>query len=119
MLSLETRKVKILGAEWTVQYRDKSEDPLLELYDGYTDNSTRTITVRNGLDENSEIKDFDSFRRSITRHEVIHAFLYESGLDTDSHSPIGAWAVNEEMVDWIAIQLPKIADVCLQLEILA
>lgn len=41
------------------------------------------------------------------RHEVIHAFLFESGLAENSNIS-DAWAVNEEMVDWLAIQAPKI-----------
>ena len=117
MLSLETRKVKILGAEWTVQYRDRADDPLLGGIDGYTDYSTRTIVISKTNNE-TEIENHDAYYRRVTRHEVIHAFLEESGLSGNS-CEVHAWAVNEEMVDWIAIQLPKIADVCLQLEILA
>lgn len=45
------------------------------------------------------------------RHEIIHAFLYESGLAQNS-ATIDAWATNEEMVDWLAIQLPKIIQAC-------
>lgn len=39
----------------------------------------------------------------IVRHEIVHAFLKESGLDCNSD-----WARNEEIVDWIALQGPKI-----------
>lgn len=39
----------------------------------------------------------------IERHELIHAFLYECGLNDSSD-----WARNEELIDWLAIQLPKI-----------
>ena len=35
-------------------------------------------------------------------HEVVHAFLFESGLSGNS------WAANEEIVDWMAHQIPKI-----------
>ena len=41
------------------------------------------------------------------RHEIVHAFLGESGLSNNSNS-IDAWARNEEVVDWFAIQGPKI-----------
>lgn len=41
------------------------------------------------------------------RHEIVHAFLAESGL-TDSSLEVSAWAKNEEMIDWIAMQGPKI-----------
>ena len=41
------------------------------------------------------------------RHEITHAFLNESGLDANA-SDTDCWAKNEEMVDWFAIQSPKI-----------
>ncbi len=44
----------------------------------------------------------------ILRHEIVHAFLNESGIrDNAGHLDI-SWAKNEEMVDWIAIQGEKI-----------
>lgn len=46
-------------------------------------------------------------KKQVLRHEIVHAFLYESGLDGSTWKTHG-WAVNEEMVDWIAIQFPKI-----------
>ena len=39
----------------------------------------------------------------VKRHEIIHAFLFESGLAENSY-----WAQNEEMVDFFAIQAPKL-----------
>lgn len=45
------------------------------------------------------------------RHEIMHAFMFESGLWCDSCCFAGAWAMNEEMIDWFAIQSPKIFDV--------
>lgn len=41
------------------------------------------------------------------RHEIIHAFLNESGLSSDSLIADFGWAKNEEMVDWIAMQFSK------------
>jgi hypothetical protein len=38
---------------------------------------------------------------------VIHAYLSESGLNSSSNG-VDCWARNEEMVDWFAIQMPKI-----------
>ncbi len=42
------------------------------------------------------------------RHEIIHAFFNESGLMDSAGQYPEAWARNEEMVDWLAIQGPKI-----------
>ena len=52
------------------------------------------------------------------RHEVVHAFLEESGLSDCSLRPEMAWARNEEMVDWIAIQFPKMLEAFKWLEVL-
>jgi uncharacterized membrane protein len=55
-------------------------------------------------------------QKRILRHEIIHAFLFESGLADDSNSA-DAWAVNEEMVDWFARQAPKIYKVYKELKL--
>lgn len=47
------------------------------------------------------------------RHELVHAFFHESGLGTQCD-----YAREEELIDWIALQLPKMTKVCKELEIL-
>ena len=49
-------------------------------------------------------------QKHVLRHELIHAFLFESGLDQNSNL-CESWAINEEMVDWMAIQMPKIMNI--------
>ena len=46
--------------------------------------------------------------KEIFRHEIVHAFFNESGLKFSTTNLDQHWAVNEEMVDWFAIQGPKI-----------
>ena len=41
--------------------------------------------------------------KKVKRHEIVHAFLKESGLDCASHHAI-AWAQDEEIVDSMAHQ---------------
>ena len=48
------------------------------------------------------MRDQDAVDKRILRHELIHAFAFESGLAQDS-----TWADNDEMTDWIAHQFPK------------
>lgn len=111
-------KVNILGSEWEIVQRDEKEDVNLDgkFCDGYTDFSTHTIVICNKKDD-CELKDYEGYKNAILRHELIHAFLYESGLDASS-STCGAWAINEEMVDWFAIQSPKIFKVFKELDLL-
>ncbi|HWP50616.1 MAG TPA: hypothetical protein VN626_02855 [Clostridia bacterium] len=42
------------------------------------------------------------------RHEIVHAFLNESGLANGAAQYDGGWAKNEEMIDWFTLQGPKI-----------
>jgi hypothetical protein len=99
-------KIKILGEEWTIEERNESEDPALADFDGYCDSSVRKIVVdgQNARKEDLTAKrDLLWFKRKVYRHEIVHAFLEESGLSESSF-----WATNEEMVDWIALQFPKL-----------
>ena len=101
--------VSILGAPWTIRCPRREDDVRLkndETCAGYCDSTTHTIVVCDLAHETEEVVDRLEdqevlFKRAL-RHELVHAMLCESGLDADS------WAVNEEMVDWIAIQFEKL-----------
>lgn len=53
------------------------------------------------------VKDLVAYQKKVLRHEIVHAFLYESGLWQNAYGS-KCWAKNEEMIDWMAIQIPKI-----------
>ena len=53
------------------------------------------------------MQNLDSYKKKVLRHEIVHAFLYESGLWNNS-GDIRSWGQSEEIADWIAIQSPKI-----------
>ena len=74
--------------------------------DAFTDPTSKEIYVYDYSDMKGKPdskKNLDSQVNKNKRHEIIHAFLCESGLAENSD-----WAQNEEMVDWIAIQAPKL-----------
>lgn len=75
--------------------------------DGWCDTSVKELLVFNFKQSVESVRDLAEYQRKVIRHEIIHAFLYESGLWQNSLNS-GAWAKNEEMVDWLAIQAPKI-----------
>lgn len=106
----ESRKINVMGTEIRVEFRKESDDPMLDGLGGYFDASINLIVVKIHEDEKYAVKDAESVQRKTLRHEIIHAFLHESGLDWSS-SPVDAWATNEEMVDWFALQSPKIFNV--------
>lgn len=111
-------KIKVLGTEYTIHKRTSAKDKYLEKVDGYCDYSTKEIVIVNKepKKELGELGNFKRIENRILRHELIHAFIYESGLWCNTYG-IDRWAENEEMVDWIAIQFPKIAQVFKELGI--
>lgn len=97
-------KINILGADYTVTLATEQAEPRLEGCDGFCDETTREIIVENykrGLPGSKGKLELQEQKN--IRHEIVHAFLFESGLAENSD-----WAQNEEMVDWIAKQGPKL-----------
>lgn len=103
-------KANILGSEWSVVFGTEKEYPTLSEMDGYADFSTNQIVIDTMEKADGQIGskgDMTAYKKQVIRHEIIHAFLYESGLEACSTTSDN-WALNEEMVDWFAIQSPKI-----------
>jgi len=96
-------KINVLGTEYTIEILDRSDDPRLDGYDGYCDDSVKKIVLPVHHDEKDDKADLAVVWKKVIRHEIVHAFLSESGLAENS-----PWAQNEELVEWIAIQGPKI-----------
>lgn len=102
-------KVNILGTEYTIEEHTVEEDSYLENCDGYCDKSTKEIVVSKQKPDN-DLSDYEWYRKKVMRHEIIHAFLYESGLDV-CFKHADRYGHEETMVDWIAMQFPKILKV--------
>lgn len=116
---MENRTVNILGTEYKIIMCNEEEHELLngKFRDGCTDNTTKEILVCEKKSD-CELQDYEYWEKTVLRHELMHAFLFESGLDSSSYGCSGAWACNEEMVDWFAIQSPKIFKVFQELGVL-
>lgn len=108
------KAVNILGTEYKIEIHKISED--IELKDngwgGYC-NETLKLIVLSDVDEdenygNCSDHEKDKITKETLRHELIHAFLSESGLSSNSLQYSAGWVKNEEMVDWFGIQSPKI-----------
>lgn len=100
-------EVNILGTAYTIKELSVDEDPMLESCDGYCDKTSKTIVIAQ-KEKNCNLDDFEWYRRKILRHEIIHAFLFESGLHENfTHSD----GHDETYVDWIAAQFPKMSAV--------
>ena len=98
--------VDVLGIPYSVNITPEADDPKLESMDGYTDPSIKRIVisdVHRRPDDPENVQDQDWFQRTIIRHELIHAFVVESGCqDALWHS--------EDMVRWLAYMFPRLVD---------
>lgn len=107
-------KVKILGTEYEIVMDAEEKDyPILKDTDGYADFTIKKIVVKKLIQDGESYEDLELWQRKTLRHEIIHAFLYESGLWQNSFKD---WARNEEMTDWIALQFEKILGVFIELQ---
>lgn len=107
------KEFKILGSDWKLKSASKKECPLLENNDGYVDYSVRLIVVSDFAEKENDARARENlahYQNQVIRHEIIHAFLCESGFDGQGHYACN-WDLNEEMIDWFAIQGPKIMSV--------
>ena len=94
--------VEVLGTIYGIKESNESEDANLKNCDGYCDTTVKSIVIDTFNSCSGAKQNLEEYKKQIIRHELIHTFLFESGLDGCS------WAENEEIVDWIACQFPKL-----------
>ena len=113
------KEVDILGTKYKLLFKTEKEEPRLEKNWGFCDYHKKEIYITATIEEETKesCKNLVDFKNKVMRHEILHAYLYESGLRENSNE-IVAWAENEEMVDWFAIQAPKIMKTYKELGIL-
>lgn len=107
-------KVNILGTQYNIAVKRYDEDEVFEKdsCSGYCNGWTKEIvlcdmtTLPCWKHEPPNVSAVA--QKTSLRHEIVHAFLNESGLQDNTACYDGGWAQFEEMVDWIAIQGPKI-----------
>lgn len=87
-------EVKIISNDEREDFPDMGED-----MDGYCNNYTKEIVV---VREESDMQGYGQYVEQVVRHELVHAYLYESGLYE--------YSTDETLVDWMAIQVPKMAE---------
>lgn len=100
-------KVNVLGTDYEVIKDSPNNNPKLQECDGYCEKFSKKVVIQSSFPEtNKTAENLEDYQKSILRHEIIHAFMYESGLHVDSI--MGASEeLHEELTDWIAIQFPK------------
>ena len=91
--------LNILGTEWTVKVVDELSNPDI---DGLCCSYNKTIYLLHPKSYGAYSYDEEQYRfLLIARHEIIHAFVFESGFNSIE---VG----DEQTTDWLAYQFDKI-----------
>jgi len=111
-------KINVLGTEYTITELSESEwEKSRKIEECFKDTDERVVK---GLCLGYERKIYlkknlgKHERRGVLRHEIIHAYQYESGV---IHSINNLWDLENE-TDWLAWNIPKIARTFKELNIL-
>lgn len=106
--------LNILGTPYEIIVKKYDEEEAFDRRSiaGYCDAYAKEIVICDmhtykGWDKESE-RTIIAAQKQTIRHEIVHAFFNESGLQENSNAFDGAWARNEELVDWISVQGEKI-----------
>jgi hypothetical protein len=97
-------KVNILGTDYEIRKLSESEYPKLKISEanGLAELYSKELIIDSEMNGNTgkEYANFKGFEDKVIRHEIVHAFFHESGLVD--------YCADEELVNWLALQLPKI-----------
>ena len=73
-------KVTILGTPYSIHIIDEDDYRYDREADGWCDPSVKEILIFNYKQSVESVKDLVAYQKKVLRHEIVHAFLYESGL---------------------------------------
>ena len=110
------RKISILGTEYLVLKGNPKDYPILEDANAYTDIYAKQIVIDEKFDtENHGLNTHnpEAVKRKLYRHEILHAFIAESGFGYNFSSEN-----EEDIVNWVAEQFPKMKKIFEELGIL-
>ena len=98
------KEIFVLGTQYSIYEASEEEDASLEKCDGYCDKTSKKIVISDM--KKTDLENIKVYRNKAIRHEIIHAFMFESGFGENfEHKQFGQ---EETVIDWIAIQFPKI-----------
>ena len=107
-------KRNILGTDYEILKKKYNEEEAIERRSicGYCDDYTKKLVICDMSTykgwEHEQPETIEQAEKETTRHEIVHAFFSESGLKDSTFAYDGGWAKNEEMIDFLAVQIPKI-----------
>lgn len=107
--------VSILGQEYKLLKGNGNQYPILKDVNGYVDLYAKKIIIDETFatpEGNFKSECPDLALNHLYRHEIIHAFFSETGINYNLSDD-----EEESLVDWIALQFPKMQRIFEELDI--
>ncbi len=107
---MEKKTVNILGTQYTIE---EEPEVIKENADGICypySNKIKIRPLKDMLDEDNTKEEKERCFKEALSHECVHAYFRESGLYN--------YMKDEVLVDWIAVQMPKMVKTFQELNIL-
>lgn len=99
--------VNILGTDYKIKHLSEKEYEKLKILEanGLAELYSKELIIESNMDDGSgtAYANLSEFENKVIRHEIIHAFFHESGLVD--------YCKDEKLVDWMALQVPKMLKV--------
>lgn len=102
------KNVNILGQNYNIEICNEAENIKLDDSYGYVELYSKKIVLANIEDDKRNVENILEFKKKILRHEILHAFFHEAGLNN--------YCKDEQLVDFLAIQLYKIYNASISAE---
>lgn len=108
LLGKKVFKIKILGTEYSIKESDGNMDPKLMGANGYVELYSKEIIIAKKEIHLNNVNNLRLFREKVLRHEMFHALFHEAGLKE--------YSSDEILIEFLAIQAPKITNILKELE---
>lgn len=96
--------VNILGTKYKILVQSEEENPKLKDANGLCEWVSKKIIIDTSFkNEPGALENIDEYIHKVLRHEAFHALFAEMG--------IRAWMEDEDLIDALAMQYPKIKDI--------
>ena len=104
--------INVLGTKYKIKYQNDLENSKLSDCNGLCEVYSKEIIIdkENLIVNTRKHANLGEFNKKVIRHEIIHAFLYESGLSS--------YYKDETLTDGLAVLLPKMFKVMSTLKVL-
>lgn len=106
--------VDVLGTKYSIEVKGYNDDPAFSKsgIDGYCEQGTHRIVIGDlhtwpGWEDESEEFIIANMKHTL-KHELCHGIFSESGMEDNGDKCDGPWCRHEPLIDWIAIQGPKL-----------